>query len=376
MTSIVHMTSAHSGTDVRIFHKMARSQAARGWSVTVIAPITADGSSSQTGKRNGVTVDFFADPRLRRRAWRATFGAMRVTWRALKGRPDMVQAHDPELIPFLVLLRLFGIKTIFDAHEDFYAQNQHKDWTRGVKRYAIQGYARLLLMLARRFCWHILAATDGVARAYPAHKTTVVRNYPIKGELGEVSPDAVGDHPNHLAYIGGISEPRGIKQMLDAIVLCSDVTCLELAGKFETPALEAEIRAHRGWDKVKFHGYLDRDGLKGLFGRVKAGLVLLHPTPNHLHSIPVKLMEYYSVGLPVIASDFLADTNLVVPDITGLTVAPLDVDAIAAMMQKIMQEGVAQHLAQGVSDGPQKTFVWQAEADHMNGVLSRELGKE
>lgn len=104
MTSIVHMTSAHPGTDVRIFNKMARSQAARGWSVTVIAPITADGSSSQTGKRNGVTVDFFADPRLRRRAWRATFGAMRVTWRAL--RNDQILCR-----PMIQNLSLFGALT-------------------------------------------------------------------------------------------------------------------------------------------------------------------------------------------------------------------------------------------------------------------------
>lgn len=354
---------------------MAKSQVARGWSVTVIAPITDYENPPQIGDTNGVDVDFFADCRFQNRAWRATFGALRVTWRALQLRPEIVQAHDPELIPLLVPLRLFGIKTIFDAHEDFLAQNQQKHWVRGVKRHLIKLYARFLLFLARMFCWRIIAATDGVAQAYPPHKTIVVRNYPIKAEMGEISSATIGNNPNHLVYIGGISEPRGIRQMLDAIVLCPEVECLELAGRFETPSLEEEMRQHPGWDKVKFHGYMDRDGLKEMFSRVKAGVVLLHPTANHLHSIPVKLMEYYSVGLPVIASDFFAENNLVVPDITGLSVAPLDVSAIAKSMHTIMQKGVAQKLAEGVVNGPQKTFSWRAEADHMNEALLLAMGK-
>lgn len=370
--SIVHVTSVHPHDDMRIYHKMAASQAARGWEVSLVAAVT-ERPGQTVREEPGVALDFVADPRARRRAWRASIGAAKVVWRAAIKRPDIVQAHDPELIPFIVPLRLFGIRTIFDAHEDFVAQNGNKVWTRGAKRPLIQAYARLLRWLAARFCWMILAATDGVAAAYPAHKTRTVRNFPIDGELGSAHPDTIAERPKALAYIGSISTERGIETILEAAWRCDALEVLEIAGQFETADLERYVRVLPGWRKVRFHGYVDRDALTGLLGRVRGGLVTLYPTPNHLHAIPVKLMEYFNAGLPAIASDFPYWRSLLSDGESGIMVDPQDAGQVAEAMARFMDDAEIARLARGVVNGPRKSFSWKGEALGMNMAIEARM---
>lgn len=369
---VVHITSAHPASDMRIFRKMAASQAARGWEVHAVAIDFCTGQSRME-EHYGVRIHILPGLRMVSRLRRASIGAARVAWTAYKLRPNIVQAHDPELIPFLVPLRLLGIHTIFDAHEDFLAQNKNKVWTRGFKRYPILAYAGILRCLARRFCWLILAATDGVASAYPEKKTETVRNYPIDGELGSVSPAAISQRPRSLAYIGGISSERGIFEIVEAAGRCEALECLEIAGRFETQELEAQVRALPGWRKVRFHGYADRVELTAILGRVRGGLVTLMATPNHLHSIPVKLLEYFNAGLPVIASDFPYWRELVADQETGLLVDPADPEQIASAMTLLMIDDELTRLAKGVEAGPKGTLHWSAEAERMNTLIEERL---
>ena len=44
--------------------------------------------------------------------------SFRCFWLALKTNSKIYHFHDPELIPYAILLRLFGKKVIYDVHED------------------------------------------------------------------------------------------------------------------------------------------------------------------------------------------------------------------------------------------------------------------
>lgn len=372
---IAHITSAHPVTDMRVFRKMAQSQADRGWEVHGIA-LDLDSHEPKYEIRAGVKLHLLAGRGLRHRALRASIGAARVAWKALSLRPDIVQGHDPELIPFLLLMRLFRIRTIYDAHEDLIAQNRHKQWAKGVKWWLIQAYAYALVWLARVGCWRLMAATDGVAQAYPSNKTLVVRNFPIAGELGRLDPSSRLLRPRRLVYLGGISEKRGIVELVAAVERCPALEGLDLVGRFETDALEAKVRAMHGWRKVSFHGYLGRKGLVEVLSQVRGGLVVLHATPNHLHSIPVKMMEYFSVGLPIIASNFPYWHELALADQTALMVDPLDIDQIASAMGQLLSDERFAAMSDAVIEGPRKSYVWQAEANRMNDWLLAQLGRK
>ena len=78
---------------------------------------------------------------------------------------------------------------------------------------------------------------------------------------------------------------------------------LVLAGTFDPPEFEDEIKRMMGWDRVEFLGWQSRDGVARVLGQARVGLAVLHPQPNYIEIYPTKIYEYMSVGIPVVAAD-------------------------------------------------------------------------
>src|SRR5690606_27542083 len=103
-----------------------------------------------------------------------------------------------------------------------------------------------------------------------------------------------------------------------------------LAGTFADERLKVAIAGAPGSNKVQFLGFLPRDGVARVLNQSIAGLVTLHPTPAYLNSLPIKMFEYMSAGLPVIASNFPLWREIVESNDCGICVDPLDSEQIAA----------------------------------------------
>lgn len=112
--------------------------------------------------------------------------------------------------------------------------------------------------------------------------------------------------------------------------------------------------------------------LKFLLG-FAGGLVTLLPTPNHLHAIPIKLMEYFNAGLPAIASNFPYWRTFVSNDESGILVDPLNVTEISEAMDLLMQNDAVVRMARAVADGPKRLYSWDAEAVRMNRAIEERL---
>ncbi|MFW8079901.1 glycosyltransferase, partial [Klebsiella pneumoniae] len=91
----------------------------------------------------------------------------------------------------------------------------------------------------------------------------------------------------------------------------------------------AELRALPGWNKIDYRGVLDRDAIRQVLSEAQLGLVLLHPVPNYLDALPVKMFEYMAAGVPILASDFPLWRGILESSGTGYCVDPLDPNAIA-----------------------------------------------
>jgi glycosyltransferase involved in cell wall biosynthesis len=79
---------------------------------------------------------------------------------------------------------------------------------------------------------------------------------------------------------------------------------------------------------VKYLGVLSRSEVVGLLNTSACGLVLLHPTPAYLVSLPVKMFEYMAAGLPIICSNF--DYWKEMAQDCAIYVDPLNLDEIEA----------------------------------------------
>jgi glycosyltransferase involved in cell wall biosynthesis len=323
MRNIVHLTSAHPRHDSRIYAKQCRSLAEHGHKVTLVV---ADGAGDSADDLVSI-VDVGRLPGRLNRMLRTT-GRVFAAARALDA--DVYQLHDPELIPVGLRLKHLGKRVVFDSHEDVPAQLLDKAYlgqaSRQLLSHSFSAYERFA---CRRFDG-IIAATPHIRDKFlRINPTTVdVSNYPLLSEFDGAAPWA--DKRPEVCFLGWISATRGIRELVRAAALLTSPARISLAGKFDDPALEAEVAALPGWPRVLAHGQLDRTGVRRLLARAVAGLVTLHPARNHLDALPVKMFEYMAAGIPVIASRFPLWRSIVEGNDCGVCVDPGDPAAIAA----------------------------------------------
>jgi glycosyltransferase involved in cell wall biosynthesis len=115
-----------------------------------------------------------------------------------------------------------------------------------------------------------------------------------------------------------------------------------------------------------------RDAVNALLSHARAGLVVLHPTPNYLDSYPVKLFEYMSAGLPVIASDFPLWRRIIEDSCCGLLVDPRDPSAIARAMTWLLEHpDEAENMGQSGLRAVLSKYNWADQSRRLLAMYAR-----
>jgi glycosyltransferase involved in cell wall biosynthesis len=348
-----HLTSVHPALDTRIFYKECLSLSKAGFDVTLIAP---HGRNEEIDRVKIIGVKKPAN-----RFQRLIATANEVYQKALKVNADIYHFHDPELIRIGLKLLKHGKKVIYDVHEDVPRQVLSKPYLPGFSRHLIASrFERYENDAAGKFN-HIITVTPFLEKRFKAIniKTTQVCNFPSLEEFPKNIP-SWNQRRNQLCYVGGITEIRGIREMLKATE-GTDIK-LHLAGVVSPPELYDQITSLKGWSNVIEHGFLNRAEVQQLLFSSKAGLVLLHPVQNYQDAYPVKMFEYMAAGLPVIASGFPLWKSIVEGHQCGLCVNPLDTVAIAdAISYLLSHEAEAEEMGMNGRKAIEEKYNWQQE---------------
>jgi glycosyltransferase involved in cell wall biosynthesis len=325
--TIVQLTTVHQWDDIRIYHKISKSLASAGYNVHLIAPAKA------SFEIDGISVHALPDTSGRlERILKRQFAAFKTI---MKLKPSVVHFHDPELLILALVLRGLKYIVVYDAHEDVSAQILVKHWIAPRLRLTISKIVRMFESRAAGIMSAIVGATEKIAGQLPSVQSIVLRNYPKLSEFEFQNLRRRQFKSNqNIVYVGGISIERGVGDVVDALPLAGEEIRLLLAGNFATQATQDQLCALKGWSQVDYLGWIGRQDIAATLNKACVGLLVLHPTPNHLESLPIKLFEYFAMGLPVIASDFPLWKELVGD--CGILVSPEKPNDIAQAVKWIL----------------------------------------
>ena len=325
---VAQLSSVHPWDDIRIFWKECCSLAKEGF----IVHLVARGDNKEVPNQ----VIFHDLKGYKSRLQRLFRSGEQVYHIAKEIDADIYHLHDPELIKCGIKLKKLGKKVFYDAHEDLSAQVMAKGYIPKPLRKIVALWSKRLLLKADNLFDGIVAATPEIAKRFSNRNTVIVRNYPLLSEFQTEPLLPYENRPNKMVYIGGLSEKRGTNEISNAIsALPEDLSAeLNLAGSFGNSDLKDRILQNR---RVAFHGFLNRAEIQKLLSGARAGLVVLHPTPNHIKSLPIKMFEYMAAGIPFIASDFPLWREIIATYDCGLLVDPHNVEEIAKAMDFLLR---------------------------------------
>jgi glycosyltransferase involved in cell wall biosynthesis len=279
---------------------------------------------------------------------------------------DVYHIHDPELLVLGLALRVAGKRVVYDIHEDLPRTVLMKAYVPKILRKPLLWLVECVENAAARSMSGLITATPSLADRFGSihHNTVVVNNFVIVEEFSPPASSEWKKRDSAVAYYGGISEERGIQEMVAAMELIPTTLHLklELGGCFYVKEQEANLVATPYWKHVNWHGELDRGGIASLLNRVQVGLVVLHPDEAYLTSLPTKLFEYMAAGIPVVASDFPLWRNIIQDADCGLLVDPLNVRAIADAIEHLIRNPAeAEAMGQRGRNAAERHFNWANE---------------
>ncbi|WP_257350251.1 glycosyltransferase family 4 protein [Pseudalkalibacillus decolorationis] len=371
---ICHLTSVHSGLDTRIVIKECQSLARDGHDVSYIVP------NEKNRTEYGVQIiGVSSNPR--HPIERITKTTSNVFQKAKMQNADVYHFHDPELIPIGLKLKKLGKKVIYDVHEDVPEQILSKQWIPRMIRKFISNIVEKVEKKASRKFDAIVTATPHIEQRFKTYNsnTVTIHNYPLVEELAveNTKTDEIESsisQKGKVIYIGGIYRLRGIVEMISAVEESNDKSSVEfiLGGKFAPPELEDEVRELSGWEHVDYRGQLNRIEVRQALGESQAGLVLLHPEPRFVVSLPIKMFEYMSAGIPVIASNFPLWKEIVEGNDCGICVDPLDIDEVSnAIRQLIDNPEFAQTMGKNGRDAVLELYNWEKESKKLIEIYNK-----
>lgn len=368
---VVHLTTVHDPGDTRITHRECATLAENGYDVVLIA------RDLRRAMPGGVRHRSIPNAGNRFERFTKVMHAAYCAARAEKA--NLYHIHDPELIPVGLILAARGKRVVFDAHEDIPADVALKHWVPRPLRPAVTALLSLLLRIAERSFYGIVAATPVIAKRYRYGRTVVVRNYPRVEDFSASSDlESYSKRPQAAAYVGDVTAIRGAQQMVTAIghVSLPEEARLFLVGEIESRSLADNLARLPGWSRTVAYGRLERFELPAILGRARVGLLVFQTTRASVtDGLPTKLFEYMAAGLPVIASSSLRCRDLITGLGCGLVIDSASSAEIAKALLHILEDPAnAYRMGQRGRAAVQAQFNWASETPSLLRLYSEASG--
>jgi glycosyltransferase involved in cell wall biosynthesis len=185
----------------------------------------------------------------------------------------------------------------------------------------------------------------------------------LRNRLGIPSTQAI------VLHQGKMQKDRGCLLLVKAIQKINRAALVFLGDGPLRPILEEEVRNAGLAGTVYFHDPVSPEHLLAHTASADIGVTLLEDTClNHRFALPNKLFEYLMAGLPVLASDLLEIERVVTEWDVGKVVYPEDPDAVAGVLQAMLD--APDQLKRWAANTPRvfETFNWESASEDFKHV--------
>jgi glycosyltransferase involved in cell wall biosynthesis len=390
---VMHIWYADYPWDVRV-QKVIVGLQQRGWSVDVLArnkrnlvdQATVDGalihrlrSIRFLGRSLNGLLSFpaFLNPRWIKHIWRI----------ARQTKPNVILVRDLPLAPAAIWVgRLLKTPVVLDMAEDYPGLLRVLWETKVAKPLDLLVRNPTLASFVERW---VLRRVDGVvcvieesaarlrSLGVPEAKITVVRNTPMTIDAPiNLRSDQDAGEPLLIAYLGLIERHRGVHDLVRAVAECRKrnwpvklVVVGDGVGLPEIQALATELGVlGRG---VELLGRLENRSALDVISKANVGAIPHVPCAAWNSTIPNKLFDYMSLGLPVLASDVPPVQRIVIQEACGVCYRSGDIMDLMSKIEELRSRSARTRMAAAGMAAVTERYNWMKDSERLDGALRR-----
>jgi glycosyltransferase involved in cell wall biosynthesis len=312
---------------------------------------------------------------------------VRSTRRLLQTPADIYHAHDEATLPACYIAALLRSKPlVFDAHE--FPLFQWPLFEMSILRRCLHELLTIFLGIVIPRCASVLTVSPPIVRElrnrYRGAKVSLVRNVPayrivpksdrLRQFLG-LSPDI-----RIALYQGALMHNRSLDKLIYAAPFLEPNIVIVLMGPddgFTKLQLEDLIVSEGVADRVKIIPAVPYSELLDWTSSADIGLIVLSPnySPSIRMCLPNKLFEYLMAGLPVLASQLDAVSDILRTYDVGQTVSSLAPADIGAAINALLADPTALScMRRNALEAAQQDLCWEKENQQLIHVYDEIVG--
>jgi glycosyltransferase involved in cell wall biosynthesis len=269
------------------------------------------------------------------------FYNIRLLFHLIFNRYDILVANDLDtLLPNFIVSKLKRLLLVYDSHEYFTGVPEIQD--RPFVKWVWKNIEKMIFPHLK----HVMTVSDSIAVQYEQEygiKPVTVRNCSRRTDgINPYSREELDIKKDHLLLIlqgTGINVDRGGEELIEAINKTENVTLLIVGSGDLLPVLKEKVKELYLSERVKFIPKVPWEEMMRYTKSADAGLSLDKNTNiNYRFSLPNKLFDYISAGIPVIAGNLPEVTRIVTVNKCGILIPEITPGEISHAIKILVEK--------------------------------------
>ncbi len=289
---------------------------------------------------------------------------LRLFFYLLFKRFDLIVSNDLDtLLPCFLVSKCTGRSLVYDAHEYFtgqYGLDKHR------LPYKVWKYIERRIIPDIR---HMITVSDSIARLYTEEygvNPVVIRNLSyFAGDIIPAERKSLGIPGDVFLVVlqgAGMNPGRGVSELLEAIRLTDGVHLLLIGSGDSIDELKRIASASDLKEKVTFLPRMNWHEMISYTKMCDAGLSLDKSLSiNQEYSLPNKLFDYLSAGIPVITSSLPEIKRIVDKYKCGILVSDVNPDTVSEAIRTLRDNEMLWHELRKGAEEASAVLNWEKE---------------